>query len=336
MLVGAAPAPPAAPAVVAQAAEETLFTLPGPVTLAAGHTAEVPILDREVPLERIDLALPNAVHPTAAVRVKNDGSASLPAGVLTLYDQGAAQAYGGDARLGGLPAGEERLLSFAEDLGTTLEWSDATGVRIDRVTAAGGVLTVERRTRHSWRVAVTAPAVEARTVLLQVPTPPGQRLVVESGAEVEGVVAGATRLRVGLGAGETRAVTAYVETGLQQRVALLQDAPLFAEVIADQDVPAAARAALRGLADQRAAEAAQVAERDRLKAQLADIEREEERLRQNIAVVPVGDALRTRLLHDLGNAEDRIGDLNTRIARADADAASAHAALEAAVRQAQF
>ena len=132
----AAPAPPPAPAPMPQAdvmaqpaeqvqaaegVEETIFQLPTPVVLAAGHTASVPIIDRSIPAERLDLATGDDPHPLSAIRITNDTGASMPAGVLTLYDTAGAATFAGDARLGGLPAGERRLLSFAQDLRTTVE-----------------------------------------------------------------------------------------------------------------------------------------------------------------------------------------------------------------------
>jgi hypothetical protein len=121
----AAPQPVmAAPADVARAnetAEETIFTLARPVDLAAGHSANVPIIDREFPAVRIGLVPFRQVHPLASVRLRNDDTRGLPAGVLTLYDQDGGTNFAGDARLGGLPAGEARLLSFAQDLRTTVD-----------------------------------------------------------------------------------------------------------------------------------------------------------------------------------------------------------------------
>ena len=328
--------PPTTEAQSAEGAEETLFTLPKPVTLAAGHTASVPILDREVPAARVALATPSAPHPTAAVRLTNDGATSLPAGVLTLYDQSGAVSYVGDARLGGLPVGEDRLLPFAEDLRTTLDWHTDNGVRITALTAAGGVLTIDRRSRQTWRIVAVAPAHEPRTLLLQIPTPSGQKLVVESGAELAGELAGATRLRARLAAGETRTVTAYTEIQQQQHIALLQDAPVLAQLIADQAMPATARAGLRRLAELRAAEAARIAERQRLKADLDAVEHDEERLRQNIGAVPANDALSTRLIRQLDASETRIAALSKSIEQATAAATAAHAALEQAVQELRF
>ena len=333
MMRAAPEAAPTAEAQAAEGAEETLFTLPAPVSLAAGHSAALPILDRDVPAARLDLAVAKAPHPTTAVRLTNDGASSLPGGVLTLYDLGGAASFAGDARLGGLPAGEDRLLAFAEDLRTTLDWHSESGVRIGALTAAGGVLTIERRTRTTWRVVIAAPAREPRTVLLQIPTPAGQQLVIESGGDPAGEIAGATRVRASLAAGETRTVSAYTETTQRQLLALLQDAPALAQIIADQGVPESARAGLRRLADLRGAEAARIAERDRLKADLAAIEREEERLRQNIAAVPANDALHTRLVRQLDAAETRIGALGKAIDQAAAAVTAAHAALEQAVRE---
>ena len=337
----AAPAPmpisaPTAEVQSAEAAEETVFTLPHPVILAAGHTASVPILDRDVPASRVALATLNAPHPTAAVRITNDGATSLPAGVLTLYDPVGATSYVGDARLGGLPVGEDRLLPFAEDLRCTLDWHTDSGVRIAALSAAGGVLTIDRRVRQTWRIVAVAPAREPRMLLLQIPLPSGQKLVVESGAEPAGELTGAARLRARLAAGETRTVSAYTETIQQQRLALLQDAPVLAQLIADQALPAAARAGLRRLAELRTAEAARSTERDRLKAELADVEHEEERLRDNIGAVPANDALHTRLIRQLDASEIRIAALAKSIEQAAAAATAARATLEQAVQDLRF
>ena len=320
----------------AEGAEETLFTLPKPVTLVAGHTASVPILDREVPAARVALATPTAPHPTAAVRVTNDGATSLPAGVLTLYDPTGAASYVGDARLGGLPVGEDRLLAFAEDLRTALDWHTDTNIRITALAAAGGVLTIDRRNRQTWRIVAVAPAREPRMLLLQIPVPSGQKLVVENGAEPAGEITGAARLRVRMAAGETRTVTAYTETVQQQRLALLQDAPVLAQLIADQAMPATARAGLRRLAELRTVEAARIAEHERLKGELADIEHDEERLRKNIAAVPPNDALSTRLIRQLDASETRIAALTRSIEQAAAAVTAAHAALEQAVQDLRF
>ncbi len=130
----------------AEGAEETIFQLPTPVVLTAGHTASVPIIDRSIPAERVDLAVGNDPHPLSAIRITNDTGASMPAGVLTLYDAAGAATFAGNARLGGLPAGERRLLSFAQDLRTTVERSSTGETTLASLTASEGVLHITTRT----------------------------------------------------------------------------------------------------------------------------------------------------------------------------------------------
>src|ERR1700751_6183130 len=104
-----ASAPPAsAPAQIgaAQAAEsvtQTVFTLPCKVSVAAGQSLVLPILDRELPVQRIELYQSSADqrHPLAAAALVNDGETGLPPGGLTLYGQTPAG--------GGFYLGEKRL-----------------------------------------------------------------------------------------------------------------------------------------------------------------------------------------------------------------------------------
>ena len=81
MAMAPAPPPPMAapaePAQAAETAEETIFTLAQKVDLAAGHTANVPIIDRDFPAPRIGLVPFQHGHPLAAVRIHNDDSKKM-------------------------------------------------------------------------------------------------------------------------------------------------------------------------------------------------------------------------------------------------------------------
>ena len=165
----------------AEAAEETIFQIPTPVSLAAGHSASVPIIDRTMPATRVDLAAGSDPHPLSAIRITNDTGTSLPAGVLTLYDAAGAATFAGDARLGGLPTGESRLLSFAQDLRTTVERDSSGETTLASLTAAKGVLRIATRQREVLRFTITAPANAPRTVLLEIPKDGDRTLSVEGG-----------------------------------------------------------------------------------------------------------------------------------------------------------
>src|SRR4029077_16206692 len=167
----AAPAPPAAmpmaPAsIVPAAAEDTatqiVFTLPTKISVAAGQSLVVPLIDRELRARRVDLFQPatDAHHPLAAIELTNAADTGLPPGVLTLYQQSdAGSSYLGDARLAALPAGDKRLLSYAIDTKVTIDQSVDTQQSIVKGTVAEGVMRLTRlqRRTHTYKVNAASP-----------------------------------------------------------------------------------------------------------------------------------------------------------------------------------
>jgi hypothetical protein len=164
-----APAPPAsAPAQIeaAQAAEsvtQTAFTLPYKVSVAAGQSLVVPILDRELPAQRIDLYLSSADlhHPLAAIALTNDGETGLPPGVLTIYEQAmtGGATYLGDARLAPFPPSERRMLSYAVDGKVTVDRTSEEQNAIVKAAIAQGLMRLTRLTRQitTYRVKTADP-----------------------------------------------------------------------------------------------------------------------------------------------------------------------------------
>ena len=323
-------APIAEPVPVREGAEETVFTIPTPLSLVAGHTASVPILDSEVPGSRVSLHTGDNRHPLAAVRLLNDSSASLPAGVLTLYDMQGGSPYAGDARLEGVSGGESRLVAYAQDLRTNVETHGTESVTIVSLKAVAGVLTAERRNRHSDRIVVTAPAREPRRVLLEI-AKLGRGKVVPGFAEPSEETATAWRFAVDLKPGEVKEVTVATDTDEMQLITLIDDKTEVAAVLGLQGASDMARAALKGIADLRAAEAARGSERDKLVEQRVAVETDEKRLRDNLGAVQAGDALRTRLVRLLDADETQHAQLDAAVDAANATATKAHQALVDAI-----
>ena len=323
-------APPAEAAAVAETTEETVFTVSSPVTLAAGHSASVPILDREFPANRVALVTEDQSHPLAAIRLVNTSGASLPAGVLTLYDTTADAPYAGDARLGGVPAGESRLMSYAQDLRTTTEWRRDEEVTVAGLTAASGVLTVDERTRSVVHVTLTGPALESRHVLLELPKP-ADGMIADGFLKPTEETASAWRFAADLKPGEVKRLTLGVDRHDQQTITILDDADAVAAVLDLHGATDAAKAALKRIADLRAQEAARTADRDALLTQQEAVDTDEQRLRSNLAVVSAGDAIRTRLLRQLDADETRHGQLDSAINTANTTVTAAHAALVTAI-----
>lgn len=346
MAARAAPMPMtlAAPAAVAapepappptEGAETTLFHLPAPVTLPAGETATLPFLDRTVPATRVGLVQEGRAHPLAAIRLANDTGASLPAGILTLYDGADAAAFAGDARLGGLPPGQTRLLAFAEDLRTTADWRTESDQRLIGVTAADGVLHLRVRDRWTARITLVAPATEPRHLLVEIPRRPGTLAPEGDVGKVE-ETATAWRFGVDLRAGETRTVVAHVDRVTLEETALSQDERALVRVLGDPALDPAARAALQHVADLQTAVAARQAELAQLARRRADLEHDEDRVRRNLAVVPANDALHGKLVQALAADETQLAGLNGHAEAAAQAVATAQAALRQAIATLRF
>jgi hypothetical protein len=313
----------------AEGAEETIFQLPSPVVLAAGHTASVPIIDRSIPAERVDLAAGDDPHPLSAIRITNDTGASMPAGVLTLYDASGAATFAGNTRVGGLPAGERRLLSFAQDLRTTVERSSTGETALASLTAADGVLHITTRQREVLRMTLTGPANEPRRVLVEIPRD-GDRTLTLEGVTIAGTEETATawRVPVALDPGEVRKLTAYIDRLESEQTALLaDDAQVVVRLLNDQTLTPEARAALLRLAALRQEEASKRATLGQLKAQQALMLEDEDRIRRNLAVVAANDALHARLTRALDADETELDKLRQAIDQATAAADKAHQAL---------
>ena len=325
-------AEPASEAATTEAAESTVFRLPGPVVLGAGQTATLPILDRSVPASRVWLVQEGRPHPLAAVRLVNDTGASLPAGMLTLYDLGADAAFAGNARLGGVPTGGSRLLAFAEDLRTGVDWRTARATTLASLTAAAGVLHIQRRERTTLRITLTAPPTESRVLLLEIPRRDDSTLVAEGAFKPSEETAAVWRVPVELSAGGTETVVLHIDRMLAEQTTLLQDSPVLATILNEQGLSDAARAALAHVASLRSAVAAREAEQARLTARRTALEQDEERLRKNLAVVAAGDALHGSLVRALAADEAQLATLAGEAAAAEAALAEARAALQQAVQ----
>jgi hypothetical protein len=349
MAVLAAPAPAmAAPATPTEATEsviDTSFHVAAKIDLARGHSASVPILDAQLPAEQVDWLQPYATRPVTALRLTNKSGVSLPAGALTLYatDASSGANFAGDARLSGLPAGESRLLGFAEDLRTGAERTTSSGpTTLVRVSAARGVLHRSVRLRTIYTVRLTAPAQDARRVLVEFPKLAGAAFSMEGGtpAGLE-ETATAWRVPVDLKAGEVKRLTAYEDVETRREDALLLGDGMFDKytamlVLGDGKLDDEARAKLQHLFalgnDEQRKRTALRHLTDKQDAVGAD----EERIRNNLRVVMGPGDLHTKLLAALDADETRLSGLRDDIARAQADVDKAHAALADAVNDLRF
>ena len=177
-------APPVA--AVAQAAAEgaagrVAFTLPSPVSVRGGETADLPFLDARLPAERVWwVQSATARNPLLAVRLRNAGGTVLPDGLAAVFD--AAGAYLGDAELRAVLPGEPRLLAFARDREVVMSSSAASTERPAAVTFRRGVVLLASLRREEVALAVDPRGARGRMVV-DLPRRTGARPLFEVAAE---------------------------------------------------------------------------------------------------------------------------------------------------------
>ena len=332
----AAPALPAvrpmAPAqmIAAQAQEATtqvVFRVSRPVTVANGQSLMVPVTDREVPGARLALYQPatHALHPLAAVRLVNDGETGLPPGSLTIYerDERGAVSYVGDARLSVLPAGDERLVSYALDQKVRIDREHKATQRILKGRINKGLLELTYSDEQTTVYRIKGPAHEPRRVLLEQPLQPGWKIIAPGPEDVERTE-GHYRIRKDLAAGGE----ATVEVTLQRtRLQSIQLARLTAQQIVAYtktgELDSGLRRAIAKLGELRHA-------LDQHQRELAHstqgrkrIFEEQTRIRNNLGRIPSNSDLYRRYLKKLNRQEDALE-------RLDRDTAETQAKVDAA------
>ncbi|RAI60797.1 DUF4139 domain-containing protein [Roseicella frigidaeris] len=147
------------------------FTLPNPVTIRGGETANLPFLDARLPAERLwwvqDLA---ARHPLNAVRLGNASGHVLPDGLAALYD--ADGRWLGDAELRAVAPAEQRLLAFASDRDLQLSRAEAGSEQPVRIAFRRNLVEVGLAQREEVALAVDPGGASGRMVI-DLPRRPG-------------------------------------------------------------------------------------------------------------------------------------------------------------------
>jgi hypothetical protein len=342
----ALPAPVANPMAAAPAADaeeaatQLLYRFPARLSLATGHTMMVPFVDQAMTATRTWLYQPDtaARRPLAAVRVRNDSESGLPPGIVTAYDAAADGNvnFVGDAQLPLLPKGTVKFVTFALDAKTDIRREDRGVQRSVLGKAVNGVLTLTTRSQRTFTYEVTAPADEAREIIVEEPRIAGWKPAVGS-KDVEETP---TRLRYRIAAakGQTTKSALTIERIDSETVVL---SSLAAENIL---------ARIRGLQNESPALkdtvtklGAIVAEINKARAQRTQLEAEQrkmgadqERIRRNLESVGQGSDLGRQYIETLKKQEERFAE----IARADqsleADIAAKRREAEQLARQLTF
>jgi len=312
----------------ASAGELFAYNITTPVTLPRQQAAMIPVVAQGITADKVSLynADSDPRYPLNAVRLKNTTGLHLKGGPMTLFD---GDTYAGDAIVEDVPPGDSRLISYAVDLSVVGERQDTTQAQT-RTTLAihAGVLTVTVRQRSETNYHFKSKSTTAKTVLVEHPFD-AQSVLVKPTAAAERTAA-LYRFVVPVPAGKTATLQVVTEKPIESAVALFDgDVNEIAAYADKSDIPASTRQALARIVNgrrhlQNLSEQAAAAD-----ARVAEIGREQDRIRRNMAALDRTSALYRRYVGELDAQETQIGTLRGEAQRLRAQSDAARTALRA-------
>ena len=331
MFAGETPEGPP-PTDISQSVAQVEFRLAAPVTAPSGQSLLLPILDRAIPAERIALfqQASNSVHPLVALKLTNDSTGAMPPGLVTLFERhnDGSLGYVGDARIPAIEPGEDKLASFASDLGVTVDVQRnssqvTTGAQISK-----GVIYLKYRLRDVTSYRVTTPKSGSRTLLVEQPKIDGYDLTDPSGKDVT-TTPQAYRVSRDIPAGTTQTVSLVMEHTAGDQIDIGQkDTSQMRAWSVNGAIPQAVRNAVARAAslkqDLDSRNDAVSSLEDRINAIVTD----QDRVRKNLASVPPNSDLQRRYLGTLQIQENDLASLRSQADAARKQAAQADATLK--------
>src|SRR5262249_47316821 len=145
------------------------YTIDDKVTLPRQKSAMLPVVNKDVEATRVSI-YNESVHakfPLLGLRFKNTTGQNLMQGPVTIYEGGA---YAGDARIMDLQPGEERLLSYAIDLGSEVKTSDkGAPEHLTAVKIIKGIVQATHKLRETKTYTITNRSRHERTMIVEHP-----------------------------------------------------------------------------------------------------------------------------------------------------------------------
>src|SRR5207248_7561459 len=145
------------------------YAIDRPVSLPRQKSALLPIVNKEVEGTRVSIynERTQAKFPLLGLKFKNTSGLHLMQGPITVFE---GSNYAGDARILDLQPGEERLLSYAVDLGTEVNpVPSSDNGRVTMIKAVKGIIHTQTKVRETKTYTVVNRNDQERTVLIEHP-----------------------------------------------------------------------------------------------------------------------------------------------------------------------
>ena len=289
------------------------YAIHHPVSLARQKSALLPIVGKDVEGTRVSIYNPavQPKHPLLGLRFKNTSGVYLSQGPITVFE---GSTYAGDTRVLDVQPGEERLLSYAIDLGTEVEPQTGPGTsRITNVRAVKGIVTTTTKVREEKKYRIANRSQTDRTLVIEHPNRTNQQFkLVETAAPVEDTK-DVYRFQFAVKAGEEKTFPVTEERDVTSQVVLTNNPDQTIRfVMSLNEATPALKTKLAEALKLKASWDGQLRDLAQVKADLARVAADQDRIRKNLAATPREAEVYQTYLARLATQEREIDDLTTR------------------------
>jgi flagellar biosynthesis chaperone FliJ len=250
-----------------------------PVTIKKNESAMLPFLQQKVGARKLLIYSENyGQNPMNAAEITNVTGKTLDGGPITVYDGGA---YGGEALVETVKAGDKRLISYSVDLGTRVTTAFDTRQDLVRdIHFKRGILTTKNAMAETRTFTIKNVDSKSKTLVIEHPKRPGYDLINLKPAEV---TATAYRFEVKLAPNSEQKFAVNEERVYEQSTQISTQSPDYLlSFVENKKLPEAARRQLEQAAQLKQQMASVDGEIRRAEQQLRDLNDDQNRLRENI------------------------------------------------------
>lgn len=259
------------------------YRIEQPVTVRRDRSALIPILQTRMEGSRVSVFRESEgrQRPMSGLMLRNTSPLTLEGGALTVID---GDAYAGESLLERLKPNEQRLVTFALDLGTLVTVrEEVENAPVHAVRIVNGTLYANHYHREKKVYKLKNQTDRARTVYVEHPFRPYWELDGKLTPEPDGKTRNFYRFRVELGPNETRDFVVSERENGAETYALSNVTPdLIQLFVSRRFIDESTRAALQKILDIKARLAQANARAETVEREMAEIAADQKRLRENI------------------------------------------------------
>jgi hypothetical protein len=286
------------------------YVINAPVTMPRQKSALLPIVNKEIEATRLSIYNPSvhAKFPMLGLKVKNTSGLHLMQGPITVFE---GSTYAGDARINDLPPGDDRLISYAVDLGTEVEAkSFRRPERLTNVKIEYGVIVRTDRVREEVTYTATNRAGQERTLWIEHPYRPQFTLVSKEKPVERTSDHYRFELKLPAKAKESVSQTVVEEQDVDTRIAITNSNDNNIRFFINNAITSeGVKDALKKALELKAKHVATQQELNNVNEQLRVINEDQSRLRANLRELPSTAAAYKRYLEKLDKQETEIESL---------------------------